>query len=172
MLLPAKVQLAHATVGKYRELLRKLNANSAAGDESAAAAFQQAKQRVVSRLLERSERARVDPLGALHRLQARLAEARHRRRLRREGQAQPLRQRLQRFYLEAVSSRSTGAVGERMREPRSISNEEAGAAALSAATHSNALFRVRSLPSAAALWLMMCTALPGEAYTLNPPAQR
>ena len=146
MLLPAKAHLAHATVGKYRELLRKLNANSAAGDEGAAAAFQQAKERVLSRVLERSERARVDPLGALHRLQARVAEARHRLRLRREGQAQPLRRRLQQYYLEAVSSRSTGAVGERSREPRSIGNEEADAAALSAATHSNALFRVRPLP--------------------------
>lgn len=143
VLLPAKAHLAQTTVGKYRELLRKFKANGTAGerlDESGAAAFQQAKERVLARVRERSERVRVDPLGALHRLQERLAEARVSLRGLREDQ----RQRLQRYYVEAVSSRGgSGGPGLRQREPSDVTNEQADAAALSAVTHSNALFRVR-----------------------------
>jgi monolysocardiolipin acyltransferase len=173
MLLPAKTQLASATVTKYRELLRKLNANAAGADEGSAAAFLQAKERVLARLGEGRERGRVDPLGALRRAHDRLATARQRVR----GLRQEQGQRLRHYYRQALAAGSQE--GQRALVPRAgrAHAAELDAAAAAAATESNGVLRVRcrrgrgrrvlvSAHSHSPLWPDLCAAAFVQAAVL------
>ena len=102
LLVPAKAQLAAATLPRYKELLQKLRSNANAVEEPSAA-FAQAKERVLLRLQQRRERARLDPQRALRRLRDRMMDANLRLRGVREGQ----KQRLQRLYLDTVRAGAT-----------------------------------------------------------------
>ena len=151
LLVPAKAQLAAATLNRYKELIHKLRANANAVEEPSAT-FAQARERVLLRLQQRRERARLDPHRALRRLRDRMMVANLRLRGVREGQ----KQRLQRLYLDTVRAGAT------LGDSRPSRSSGGGGGALDAQQRSalgtDGLLRVSAGPQAKAAPCVQATA--------------